>query len=70
MTRDEVVRIAKKAGMQGLFIVSKLNDLERFAALVEAAKREEFAKLCDRFAERNMHPAECAAAIRARGESK
>ncbi len=30
-------------------------------------EREECAELCDRFAERQMHPAECAAAIRARG---
>lgn len=29
-------------------------------------EREECAELCDRFAERQMHPAECAAAIRAR----
>ena len=34
----------------------------------EGAKyeREECAALCDRFAERQMHPAECAAAIRTR----
>ena len=32
-----------------------------------AAEREACAALCDRFALRDMHPAECAAAIRARG---
>ena len=30
-------------------------------------EREQCAALCDRFALRDMHPAECAAAIRARG---
>ena len=33
-----------------------------------AAERDACAALCDRFALRDMHPAECAAAIRARGE--
>lgn len=40
---------------------------QRADALVEAAieaTRKECAELCDRFAEREMHPAECAAAIR------
>ena len=32
-----------------------------------ATEREACAALCDRFALRDMHPAECAAAIRARG---
>ena len=38
------------------------------ASFREGAKyeREECAALCDRFAERQMHPAECAAAIRTR----
>lgn len=35
----------------------------------EQREREACARICDRFAEREMHPAECAAAIRARGES-
>lgn len=33
-----------------------------------AVEREACAAICDRFALRDMHPAECAAAIRARGE--
>ena len=33
-----------------------------------SAEREACSALCDRFALRDMHPAECAAAIRARGE--
>jgi hypothetical protein len=36
-----------------------------FARAIEAATLERAASLCDRFAARDMHPAECAAAIRA-----
>ena len=39
--------------------IKRIND----AVLTE---REVCAEICDRFAERQMHPAECAAAIRAR----
>mgnify|MGYP001266251943 CR=1 FL=1 len=39
-----------------------------FARAVERAAYERAAALCDRFAERQMHPAECADAIRALGE--
>ena len=43
-----------------------------FAALVAAAEREACAGICDRFQMRDvgMQPAECAGAIRARGETK
>ena len=34
------------------------------AEQIRAEERERCAYLCDRFAEREMHPAECAAAIR------
>ena len=47
-------------------------ELEAFAALVAAAEREACAGICDRFQMRDvgMQPAECAGAIRARGETK
>ena len=35
-------------------------------ARADGYEREACAAICDRFAERDMHPAECAAAIRAR----
>ena len=40
------------------------------ARMMTSAERErdECTAICDRFALRDMHPAECAAAIRARGE--
>ena len=41
---------------------------EYVVARATARERDECAALCDRFALRDMHPAECAAAIRARGE--
>lgn len=44
--------------------------IEASIEAIEAAvkdEREACAKMCDRFAARQMHPAECAAAIRARG---
>ena len=44
------------------------SDHEAALAAAVAKEREECAALCDRFAQREMHPAECAAAIRARGD--
>ena len=45
--------------------------LETFAKLVAAKEREACAKLCDSFQARDvgMQPAECAGAIRAKGEA-
>jgi hypothetical protein len=46
-------------------------DIEHFAALVRADEREACAKVCDAFQARDvgMQPAECAGAIRARGQA-
>ena len=76
MTQDEIIRMAREAGFPfnkyGLLQcddggeIDAADILKRFAALVAAAEREACAGICDRFAERHMHPAECAAAIRAR----
>jgi hypothetical protein len=46
-----------------------LSDCVAYAAAEVAREREECAELCDRFAARNMHPAECAAAIRNQAKS-
>ena len=45
-------------------------DIEHFAELVRAEEREACAKICDVFQARDvgMQPAECAGAIRARGD--
>jgi len=51
------------------FIVLTDEELERFAALVAAAEREACAKLCDDSSNMWVDHHECAAAIRARGQT-
>jgi hypothetical protein len=70
MTRDDIVRMALEALWPKQQILNDLPEISRFAALVAAAEREACAEICDRFQARNvgMQPAECAAAIRARGQ--
>ena len=69
MNKDEIIRMAREAGplTQGPFDAW----CKRFAALVAAAEREACAKVCDEFQARDvgMQPAECAGAIRARGNT-
>ena len=50
MTRDEVIALAREAGLPYMYQtgeVANLGLLERFAALVAAHEREECAKVCD-----------------------
>ena len=77
MTRDDIIRMAQEAG----FEIEKtlygpvpcvdgrgIDDrLERFAALVAEREREACAKACDGWMHANGN--DCAAAIRARGET-
>ncbi len=46
MNRDDVIRMAKEAGGQGLALRDFV-DIELFAALVAAAEREECAKVAE-----------------------
>ena len=67
MTQDEIIRMAREAGLIQYVQVEKTcvsNALERFAALVATHEREACAKVCEKIAPRTV----CAAAIRARGE--
>ena len=68
MTREDIVRMAKEAGMESFDICVELDD---FAALVASAEREACAKLCEDLDAWNMDdPASTAAkAIRARGQA-
>ena len=74
MTHDELIALAKEAGMYvGLegggrpIWIAKTNELERFAALVAAKEREECAKVCETHAPTGLqHGLSYAAAIRAR----
>jgi hypothetical protein len=79
MNREEVIRLTREAGAgepESLYgrtdyVVMTWFELERFAALVAAAEREACAKVCYERERANLYGfKECAAAIRARGESK
>ncbi len=78
MTRDEIIRMAKEAGWQNTAILqADLRALERFAALVAAAEREQCVNVCEAIRASNageyayitsMAYRKCAEAIRARGQ--
>ena len=64
MTQDEIIRMAREAGIAhaaGIY----MEHLELFAALVAAHEREACAKVCEDHFSSDGHW--CAAAIRARG---
>ena len=72
MNREDIIRMARQSGMAGFDgVVHAMFQLEAFAALVASAEREACAKVCDAFQARGvgMQPAECAGAIRARGQA-
>ena len=69
--RDDIIRMAREAGISDSHAFGMFDFLERFAALVAAAEREACAKVCDVLA---VHPEYAsditkvaAQAIRARG---
>ena len=70
MTRDDVIKLAREAGMGGMLsdVVCTLEELDRFVGLVAAAEREECAKVCDELEASSdyTYADECATAIRAR----
>lgn len=50
MTRDNIIRMAREAGISDTYFDFQMvspDDLERFAALIAAAEREEFLKWCE-----------------------
>ena len=72
MTQDEIIRMAREAGLP------PSGGIVKFAALVAAHEREACAKVCDAYFEKRLGTADaefgfgaydCAAAIRARGEN-
>ena len=64
MTREDIVRMAKEAGMESFNICVELDD---FAALVASAEREACAKVCEDSVEYAGDT--LAEAIRARGQA-
>jgi hypothetical protein len=68
MTRDDIISMARDAGLTGLVEADVIGNFERFAALVAAVEREECAKVCDDEATIEGVAQRCAQAIRARGD--
>ena len=77
MTKEELIDMARQVGARPSsnpdeYFVLKITDrsLVAFAKLVAEHEREACAKICDSFQARDvgMQPAECAGAIRARGQ--
>lgn len=71
MTRDEIIRMADKAGFEicsgdGWPNEWLLSNIEKFANLVAAAEREACAKVCDGWPDYDVQG--LAEAIRARGK--
>ena len=70
MTRDDIIRMAREAG-----IVVTGEAVWKLCELVAAAEREACAQICDRLAkvthpnEEQVGPGSCATAIRARNRS-
>ncbi len=67
MNRDDFIRMAREAGWQYADGENGYSPLWKFAELVAAAEREECAKACEEWGAFNKIAAECAEAIRARG---
>jgi len=71
MTKDDIILMAREAGLLGLDADGKF---ERFAYLVATAEREACALVCERrhmgdFNREDLEARRCATAIRARGEA-
>ena len=70
---DEIIRMAKASGIgtDTTIFVATRNELTRFFHMAQEAEREECARVCDEMDHNGvMIAADCAAAIRARGEAK
>jgi len=68
VTIEDIIRMARDAGLTGLVEADVIGNFERFAALVASAEREECARVCDDEATIEGVAQRCASAIRARGE--
>lgn len=69
MTRDDIIRMAREAGISDTdfdFQMVSPEDLERFASLVAAAEREACAEIADEY-EYQLVAGSCARDIRSRG---
>ena len=74
MNREDIIRLAREAGIADSWDLNWQDKIiERFAALVASAKREECAKICDEQMQGKSIWIEgaraCSLAIRARGQA-
>lgn len=72
VSRDEIIQMAREAGLFEPYAGNPTDLLERFAHFVAAAERRACAELCElksmrRYFDRPQTPMDCADAIRARG---
>ena len=67
MTKDDIIRMAREAGVVIDGNNSGQDDLLYFAVLVAAAEREACAKVCEGRLQEGLNFEGCATAIRARG---
>ena len=67
MTRDEIIEMAREAGMSSLSLID-IGYLEKFAALVAAAEHKACLEIADLCADADMHASMAANAIRARSQ--
>jgi len=71
MTQDEIIEMANKAGLFGIYADEAIDSVTRFANLVAAKEREACAKVCESEGIRiDASYLTCADAIRARGEQE
>lgn len=68
MTRDDIIRMAREAGMSSLSLID-IGYLEKFAALVAAAEHKACLEIADLCADADMHASMAANAIRARSKA-
>jgi len=70
MNREDIIKMAREAGLTGLMEGGLVEYFARFAGLAAAAEREACAEICAKFYwEEHMSGAQhCESAIRARGE--
>ena len=65
MNREDIIRMAREAGLVNWEATAYANELERFAALVASAEREACAKICEEHS--TWTGRMCAETIKARG---
>ena len=70
MNRDDIIRMAREAGLWPAVTDVFPKELERFAALVAEHEREACAKVCEECGAivDGLNPLDCAEAIRQRGK--